>query len=393
MILFLFEAVGVGNAEATALSAALSWALRDGVAMVGGLVYSYIAGSYFDSHAKEFRLLLADVINDIALTLDMIAPYFGTDSIWILGLSTIGKTICGITAGATKGHITQHFAKDGGNVADLTAKESTQETLVSLIGMIGGVWVAKLLERYGQNNLLFWTWFLFGILTAIHVWANYKAVGLLKLATLNPERTRVLFREPISIMADQVRRQQNMTSNVNSQNDLSSKKSISPDLLESIRNLRSPECIQESLLSSTFYLLFPIIYVSRSLDWNRLKVCSIYMPDFEEWDLPYVIGYGFRTDIYVWLKVGATMKDELQAYVHALLLQELLSNDVPGRMKRENKEFNTNLLRRTYVQVRHIFQVDTKSILNRLDNLGWNLQSRLYLGFSSRRLRITVKVD
>jgi len=76
--------------------------------MIGGLVYSYFAGSYFDSHAKEFRLLLADVINDVALTLDMIAPYFGSEgSIWILGLSTIGKTICGITAGATKGHITQ----------------------------------------------------------------------------------------------------------------------------------------------------------------------------------------------------------------------------------------------------------------------------------------------
>ena len=78
------------------------------IGMIGGLFYSYFAGSYFDSHAKEFRLLLADVINDVALTLDMIAPYFGSEgSIWILGLSTIGKTICGITAGATKGHITQ----------------------------------------------------------------------------------------------------------------------------------------------------------------------------------------------------------------------------------------------------------------------------------------------
>ena len=200
--------------------------------------------------------------------------------------------------------------------------------------------------------MLFRSWFLFGILTAIHVWANYKAVSLLKLATLNPERTRVLFREPINIMADQVRRQQNTATNVKSQNILSSKNSISLDLLESIRKLRSPECIQESLLSSTLHLLFPTIYVSRPLDWNRLKVCSIYLRDSEEWGLPYVIGYGFRTDIYVWLKVGATMKDELQAYLHALLLQEVLS-----RTRCENKEFNTNILRRC---VRLVFWISKK---------------------------------
>ena len=362
----VFEAAGVGNAEATALSAALSWALRDGTGMIGGLVYSYFAGSYFDSHAKEFRLLLADVINDVALTLDMVAPYFGQDwSIWILGLSTIGKTICGITAGATKGHITQHFAKDGGNVADLTAKESTQETLVSLLGMIGGVWVAKLLDRHGQNNPFFWTWLLFGILTAIHVFANYKAVSLLKLRTLNPERTRQLFRQSIVIMANQVRQQKKtaitatMTSkNQNSKNDRDDHikaASISPELLESIHDFDSPESIQESLLSSIWHLVFPSIRVSRPLDWNRLQNCTLYLSDFEERDsLPYVIGYGINSAIYVWLKAGATMRDELQAYVHALLIQMLLSGDARGGFESEKVKFNASLLRR-YARVSFCF--------------------------------------
>jgi hypothetical protein len=354
----VFEAAGVGNAEATALSAALSWALRDGTGMIGGLVYSYFAGSYFDSHAKEFRLLLADVINDVALTLDMVAPYFGQDwSIWILGLSTIGKTICGITAGATKGHITQHFAKDGGNVADLTAKESTQETLVSLLGMIGGVWVAKLLERHGQNNPFFWTWLLFGILTAIHVFANYKAISLLKLTTLNPERTRQLFRQSIVVMANQVRRQKKtaITATVTSKNqngkndrdDNSKEASISPEMLESICNFDSPESIQESLLSSIWHLVSPSIRVSRPLDWNRLQNCTLYLYDLEERDsLPYVIGYGINSAIYVWLKAGATTRDELQAYVHALLIQMLLSGDAREGFESEKEKFNASLLRR-----------------------------------------------
>ena len=359
----VFEAAGVGNAEATALSAALSWALRDGTGMIGGLVYSYVASQYFDSHAKEFRLILADVINDVALTLDMMAPWFGPEaSMWVLGLSTIGKTICGITAGATKGHITQHFAKDGGNVADLTAKESTQETLVSLLGMVGGVWVAKVLDRYCQENLFFWTWLLFGVLTAIHVWANYKAVSLLKLETLNPERTRVLFRELIEVLAKEP--------------------SIRPSqaLIQSILNLKSPQDIEESLASSTWNLLFPKICVAKSLNLSQLVDCSIYWED--KIKFPYVIGYDAKGVIYLWLKVGATMEDELQAYVHALLLQSTLPN----------KGIDI-----TRVQVRQLFGDPVAGsrmpLMERLEQLGWDLKGRLHLGFSSRRLSTVAKDD
>jgi len=384
----VFEAAGVGNSEATALSAALSWALRDGTGMIGGLLYSYVASPYFDSHAKEFRLLLADVINDIALTLDMIAPWFGPDgSIWILGLSTIGKTICGITAGATKGHITQHFAKDGGNVADLTAKESTQETLVSLLGMVGGVWVAKVLDRYCQENLFFWTWLFFGILTGIHVWANYKAVSLLKLATLNPERTRVLFRESINAMADQVLKAGDKATENTSLTP--------PSALKSISNLQSPQAIEESLFSSTLNLLSPRICVSKSPNLNRLQDCSLYRESELEPNLQYVIGYDVRGIIYVWLKVGATMEDELQAYVHALLLQKLFSNR--NRITESQKD---DLLQSTRTQVLMFFGGNTlgdqqtqKSLMERLKQLGWDFRGRLHLGFSSCRLQTSMKED
>lgn len=51
----VLEASGVGNADATALSAAMSWALRDGTGMVGGLVFSYFFSQYFDTHVKVSR--------------------------------------------------------------------------------------------------------------------------------------------------------------------------------------------------------------------------------------------------------------------------------------------------------------------------------------------------
>lgn len=51
----VLEASGVGNSDATAFSAAITWALRDGSGMIGGLVFSYVCSSYFDTHVKVSR--------------------------------------------------------------------------------------------------------------------------------------------------------------------------------------------------------------------------------------------------------------------------------------------------------------------------------------------------
>lgn len=48
----VLEASGVGNSNATAFGAAITWALRDGSGMIGGLLFSYICSSYFDTHVK-----------------------------------------------------------------------------------------------------------------------------------------------------------------------------------------------------------------------------------------------------------------------------------------------------------------------------------------------------
>mmetsp|Transcript_30668 Transcript_30668/g.67366 ORF Transcript_30668/g.67366 Transcript_30668/m.67366 type:complete len:284 (+) Transcript_30668:81-932(+) len=138
-------AAGVGDAEATAMSAAVAWAMRDGLGMIGGLLFSYLASSQFDQCVKEYRLF-ADIINDVGLTLDMLAPYAGRSRVlYVTSLATVCKTMCGMAAGATKGSITHHFAIRG-NMADLNAKESTQETLVSLLGMIMGIGLARYLH-------------------------------------------------------------------------------------------------------------------------------------------------------------------------------------------------------------------------------------------------------
>lgn len=291
----VLEAAGVGDAEATAASAALQWALRDGTGMIGGLVFSYMASHKFDIYVKEFRLF-ADIVNDVALTLDMVAPYLRSSHgrLWILSLSTIGKTLCGMSAGATKGRITQHFATKG-NMADLTAKESTQETLVSLLGMIGGVAVAKFLQQFP----VIITFALFGILTLVHVWANYKAVRLLRLRTLNPQRTEELLQPLLDVLS-------NKDIDVNAQR-----------IQEALHAVATPDDINESLFASTKKLFSPTVHLNNTLVPSHFQFANVFA------NTKYLIGAN-ADRLSVYLKVGATDKDQLQAFLHALLIQRIM---------------------------------------------------------------------
>ena len=233
----ILEAAGVGDADATALSAAITWIMRDGVALICSLVFSCMISSSFEANVKEWRLF-ADVINDVGLTLDMInsistfKPYF----VPLTCLSAACRTVCGVAAGCTKSSISLHFCltvgtkeksstssvssavskkkktkkaiksennnkmeiskeatnhlgQTSGYISDLVAKEGTQENLVTLLGIVTGMIVAP----YTQNFYVAWVLFLF--FTFLHVYANYKGVECLNLQTLNCQRLNILIED------------------------------------------------------------------------------------------------------------------------------------------------------------------------------------------------------
>ena len=67
--------------------------------------------------------------------------------------------MCGCAAGATRAALTQHFAKRA-NAADIAAKEGSQETAVTLVGMAMGVAVTRLTADSVAAQ-----WFVFLLLT------------------------------------------------------------------------------------------------------------------------------------------------------------------------------------------------------------------------------------
>ncbi|EQC27487.1 hypothetical protein SDRG_14690 [Saprolegnia diclina VS20] len=183
----VLESVGVGNEAITPLAAALQWVMRDGSGMLGGLFFAYGVGPKFDANVKFWRLY-ADVINDVGLTLDMLAPFAPRCVTQILCVSSVCKAMCGVAAGATRSSLTAHFAKTD-NMADIAAKEGSQETFVTLLGLLTGMYFANVVN---QSRASVWVAFL--LLTAIHVVANYKAVTSLCIPTLNQARATLAIR-------------------------------------------------------------------------------------------------------------------------------------------------------------------------------------------------------
>eukprot|EP00949_MAST-11_sp_MAST-11-sp1_P001921 g1921.t1 len=176
------EGLGVGSAERTVTSGALAWILRDGAALAGGLIFCSLAAHDFGRHTRQWRLF-ADVINDVGLTLQMVAPMFGARYFaYISASSAICTAMCGASAGATKAQISQHFAQDAADLADLVAKEGTQETFVNILGLVLGFsMVSSDIGIVGKCAC-------FVILTIVHLWANWKAVSFLEFRHLNDVR-------------------------------------------------------------------------------------------------------------------------------------------------------------------------------------------------------------
>lgn len=404
----LLSAAGVGNAEATAMSAAMAWAIRDGFGMIGGLLFSYKASPHFDAHVKEFRLL-ADVFNDVGLTIDLALPvllaqtssmpdfklswvsalsgYLPSSYLLLTSTSTLSKVACGICAGATKGNITDHFAISG-NRADVNAKENTQETLVSLLGMCMGVGLAKwlhYLEKKDEStvehkiislltNAQLISWTVFVILTIIHIWANYVGIQRLQLRTLNRPRAKVLLQPVIESCGNYILSIENSGMDMNRY------------IMETC-TIKSPQQVEESLWSSLvgmcckgnieFGIRLQCLTKVTAASWSQALLKSYFNDEFGHDKYVILIDEkttkSYQTKILVLMKVGSNDCDELKAFIHAHILLWCL--------QKGTEQNRWRLVLRSRMISDCLFRNDGFDLYNKLLKSGWDM-SKLYLGFS-----------
>ncbi|KAE8990569.1 hypothetical protein PF011_g18303 [Phytophthora fragariae] len=292
----VLQSVGVGDDKATPLAAALQWVLRDGSGMIGGLTFAYLVGPKFDVNVKRWRLF-ADVVNDVGLTLDMVAPYFPTLVTEVLCVSSVCKTMCGVAAGATRSSLMTHFAKRD-NMADCAAKEGSQETAVKLFGLVFGMYFANAVNSSPRA-----VWVAFLLLTVVHVYANYNAVSCLCIPTVNCSRGLVLVQRFLA------------------SGDKSSKENVADHSGRyAIRSVNQEEPIfRDPVLPVTSHLVMGAELhqaVPSSQDLDRLL--QIYG---DEAYLLTVVG----DRVHVMFEAEAKPKDELRAFFQAVLVLQALA--------------------------------------------------------------------
>jgi len=181
----VLEGVGVGDAAATPLAATLTWILKDGAGMVGRILFAALVGTSLDHDCKRWRMF-ADITNDLVMLIELLARFLPRPLVLpVLCLAGVGRSLVGVAGGATKAAVAQHQALNS-NMADLAAKDGSQETLVNLVALCLNLVLLPLV-----SGDLWLTGCLFVILTLLHIYANYRAVSCLVFSTLNSARLKI----------------------------------------------------------------------------------------------------------------------------------------------------------------------------------------------------------
>ncbi|KAL1304812.1 hypothetical protein AAFC00_003740 [Neodothiora populina] len=181
----VLEGVGVGDASASPTAAILLTILQESMGRIATILFAYRLGTVLEPECKMFRLL-ADVFNDFALILDSLSPVFPrTLRVLVLSCSSVLRALCGVAAGSSKASLSAHFAHFN-NMAELNAKDSSQETVISLLGMAAGSVVVSTVTTP------FATWLTLSLLLSAHLWLNHKAVRAVVMKSLNRQRATIV---------------------------------------------------------------------------------------------------------------------------------------------------------------------------------------------------------
>ena len=184
----VLEGLGVGNSSSSPTGAMILKIIQDTFSRMATILFAHRMGQAIEPECKFYRFL-ADIFNDCAQFLDLLTPalpYFPKLSVMVS--ASILRSLCGVAANASKASLSVHFAKMS-NLAELNAKEASQETVISLLGMLTGTLVVKIVTDKQA------VWLLMMFLVGVHLMMNYRAVRSVKMRSLNRQRATMVFRE------------------------------------------------------------------------------------------------------------------------------------------------------------------------------------------------------
>lgn len=96
------------------------------------------------------------------------------------------KGLAWMAGGSSRSAFNVAFARDN-NIADVTAKATSQTICTSLLGTTAGVALAAAIGQSAGSALA-----CYAALSAVHMWSGYRSAACVPLSTLNPSRTLLL---------------------------------------------------------------------------------------------------------------------------------------------------------------------------------------------------------
>ncbi|KAL8807686.1 MAG: hypothetical protein Q9223_004253 [Gallowayella weberi] len=178
---------GVGDASANPTTALLLSIIQESTGRIATIIFADRVGIALEPECKMYRLA-ADVFNDAAMILDCLSPALPRGPrVLLLSSSSMLRALCGVAAGSSKASLSAHFAK-WGNLAELNAKDSSQETVISLMGMLV---YHRVVVSYVSSPMTTWTCLI--LLLSIHLAMNRAAVRAVSMHSLNRQRANLVF--------------------------------------------------------------------------------------------------------------------------------------------------------------------------------------------------------
>ena len=114
------------------------------------------------------------------------------------------RSLVSVAGGATRAALTQHQARRN-NLADVSAKDSSQETLVNLVALTFNLIIVPLVVT---NSTVVWT--MFTLFTFLHVFCNYRAVRSVNMDSLQHVQTHEHHQIILTKMAECLHRKRRM---------------------------------------------------------------------------------------------------------------------------------------------------------------------------------------
>ncbi|KAF2117712.1 vitamin B6 photo-protection and homoeostasis-domain-containing protein [Lophiotrema nucula] len=372
----VLEGVGVGDASASPTAALLLSVLQESMGRIVTILFAHRLGTALEPECKMYRFA-ADIFNDTSMILDCLSPAFPKGiRVLVLSFSSVLRSLCGVCAGSSKASLSAHFAKKG-NLGELNAKDSSQETVISLLGMLAG----SVVVSWISSPLATWTTLIF--LLGVHLTTNYFAVTAVSMRSLNRQRANIVLSHMLAYGT--ILR----PADVSRLERVFERDGILRSFEGNSRAKAIGHCKIGMTLESVLRRMGRSHYRTGSLNL-RIKLSELlriyeneaYVLWFEEGE------YGSRSEAWIVLKEDATPTDQLKAWCQALLLAQQAhtrrAKAAKGKRELERSEDAKDAdgsasesegrllaeLRLTTQEVRKLFD----AYVERLTDVGWDLE-------------------